>query len=281
MISNSIIHIFLTWLPRLKVFFLALLLALTFPGNSQTTTRSYKIFGKKYQKVEVLDQQLKGAVFYLVSGHGGPDPGATGKYMNHMICEDEYAYDITLRLGRNLIQHGALVYIILRDPNDGIRDEAILKHDEDEYCYPEIKLSEKHNQRLAQTKNALNKLYKKHGSSYQRAVVLHIDSRSKGQTTDVFFYYYSKSTKGEKLCNNLQDTFRKKYDQYQPGRGYKGTVTTRNLFMLNYTQPVTAFIELGNINHTRDQQRFLLSENREALAKWLTEGLILDFKNNR
>ena len=36
--------------------------------------RNYKIFGSKYSRVEIKDNTLKGAVFYLMSGHGGPDP---------------------------------------------------------------------------------------------------------------------------------------------------------------------------------------------------------------
>ena len=92
----------------------------------------YPIFGKEYEVVERKDNQLSGAVFYLVSGHGGPDWGANVKIGNRTICEDEYAYDITLRLARRLIEHGALVYMITRDNNDGIRNEEYLKPDRDE-----------------------------------------------------------------------------------------------------------------------------------------------------
>ena len=62
------------------------------------------LFGKQYAKYETISSELKGATFYLVSGHGGPDPGAMGKMGNHMLCEDEYAYDIILRVARNLMQ---------------------------------------------------------------------------------------------------------------------------------------------------------------------------------
>ncbi|MFC2132819.1 N-acetylmuramoyl-L-alanine amidase, partial [Bacteroidota bacterium] len=78
------------------------------------TSVDYPIFGSKYSKVEIIDNQLKGTVYYLVAGHGGPDPGALGKYGNYTLPEDEYAYDVTLRLARSLISHGALVYLIVR-----------------------------------------------------------------------------------------------------------------------------------------------------------------------
>ena len=224
---------------------------------------------------------LQGAVFYLVSGHGGPDPGAVGKYNGKQLCEDEYAYDVTLRLARDLIQHRATVYMITRDKNDGIRDGWYLAPDKDETCYPSLKIPYKQTTRLRQRRDAVNKLYKKHKGKYQRLVVIHVDSRSKGENIDVFFYHDSRSKSGKKLCYNLRNTFDKKYQQHQPGRGYKGTVSSRNLYMLKYSWPVATFIELGNINHTRDQQRFIKRDNRQALANWLFEGLVEDYKNNR
>ncbi len=240
--------------------------------------QTYEIFGNAYKDVEIKDQALKGAVFYVVGGHGGPDPGAIGKYGSHTLCEDEYAYDVSLRLARNLIEHGATVYMIIRDENDGIRDEAYLKADKDEVCYPELSIPLSQGKRLRQRVNAVNKLYKKHKGQYQRMVILHIDSRSKGKNIDVFFYHYKKSETGKKLANRLQETFQQKYEEHQPGRGYKGSVSSRNLYVIKYSYPTAVFMELGNINHQRDQQRFIKPDNRRALAKWLTEGLIKDFE---
>lgn len=38
-----------------------------------------RLFGKKLADVTVTSNRLQGACFYVVSGHGGPDPGAIGK----------------------------------------------------------------------------------------------------------------------------------------------------------------------------------------------------------
>lgn len=252
--------------------------------NADTNTGKYvihKMFGPKYQNVKIIDNQLKGAVYYLVSGHGGPDPGAVGKYSNHTLCEDEYAYDVTLRLALNLIQHGATVYMIIRDPNDGIRDDSFLKPDKDEVCYPNLKIPLSQIARLRQRKDAVNDLYIKHKGSFQRQVVIHVDSRSRGENIDVFFYYDERSNTGKKLATNLLQTFESKYRQHQPGRGYHGSVSDRNLFVIKYSYPPAVFIELGNINHTRDQQRFIMENNRQAVANWLFEGLVKDFGNNK
>ena len=124
-------------------------------------TMHYHIFGKEHADVEIIGNDLKGAVYYLMAGHGGPDPGAVGTYNGHQLCEDEYAYDVTLRLGRKLISHGASVYMITRDKNDGIRDENYLKADKDEVCYPNLRIPLNQTRRLRQRTDAVNQLYKR------------------------------------------------------------------------------------------------------------------------
>lgn len=251
------------------------------PVKSGGTYRTYDIFGKEYERVEILDNTLSGAIYYLVSGHGGPDPGAIGKLGKHSLCEDEYAYDVTLRLARKLIEHGASVYMITRDPNDGIRNESYLKADNDERCYPNQTIPLNQIRRLRQRTDAVNDLYLKNRTAFQRMVAIHVDSRSRGENIDVFFYHDKRSNSGSKAAHTLLNTFQQKYNQHQPGRGYKGSVSSRNLYVVKNTYPVAVYIELGNINHTRDQQRFIYVDNRQAVANWLAEGLITDFKTNK
>ena len=251
------------------------------PAANAKTTMRFDIFGDKYADVEIKDTKLEGAVYYLMAGHGGPDPGAIGKYSNNTLCEDEYAYDVTLRLARRLIEDGATVYMITRDNNDGIRDDSFLKPDKDERCYPNKRIPLNQLRRLRQRTDAVNNLYLKNKGKFQRMIAIHVDSRSRGENIDVFFYHDRRSKTGEKASRILQQKFQEKYDEHQPGRGYHGTVSSRGLYVVRNTYPVAVYIELGNINHRRDQQRFILANNRQALANWLTEGLINDFETNK
>lgn len=248
-------------------------------NTSEEKAGHYAIFGETYAQVPMRSNRLEGAVFYLISGHGGPDPGAVTHYGEDRISEDEYAYDITLRLAWNLIADGALVYLIIRDPDDGIRDQRILGMDKDEVAYPEDPIPLGQRQRLQQRVDAVNKLYEKHKGQYQRLIVTHVDSRSQGQNIDVFFYHHEKSRSGRQLAENIHSTFREKYAHFQPNRTYAGTFEDRsNLFVVKNTLPATAFIEIGNIRNTRDQRRILDPDNRQALANWIAEGLLLDFE---
>lgn len=236
------------------------------------------LFGKSLAKGKVEGGKLKGACIYVVSGHGGPDPGAIGKVGKTELHEDEYAYDVALRLARCLMQEGAEVHIIIQDARDGIRDDQYLSNGKRETCMGKtIPLNQV--ARLQQRCDAINNLYKKEKDEYTycRAIFLHVDSRSVGEQTDVFFYHREGWSKGQRLASQLRKTFQTKYDKHQPNRGFEGTVSTRGLYVLTHTHPVSVFVELGNIQNSHDQKRFVLSSNRQALAKWITEGFINDF----
>ena len=243
------------------------------------TTLHEPLFGKQLANVKVTSNRLAGACFYVVSGHGGPDPGAIGRVGKHELHEDEYAYDIALRLARNLMQEGAEVHIIIQDAKDGIRDSRYLSNSKRETCMGDaIPLNQV--ARLQQRCTKINELYRKDRRKYKycRAIFLHVDSRSRSAQTDVFFYHAPKSVSGKKLAVTMKETFESKYDKHQPNRGFEGTVSSRNLYVLLQAAPVSVFVELGNIQNTFDQRRFVISSNLQALAKWMTEGFIADYK---
>ena len=235
------------------------------------------LFGKAMASYPIVSNELSGACFYLVGGHGGPDPGAIGTYNGHKLHEDEYAYDIVLRLGRELLMRGAKVHFIIQDKKDGIRNGSVLKNSKRETCMgKEIPLDQV--ARLKQRSLKIDELYRKDKSVYKRAVFVHIDSRSQGKQTDVYFYHAPGSKQGKRLADRMKNTLASKYKKHQPGRGFKGTVSERNLYVLRNTQPAGVYLELGNIRNSRDQQRLVLENNRQALAKWLAEGIVADYK---
>ena len=247
------------------------------PG--QETANTYPIFGADLAYVPPKSSRLDGTVYYLISGHGGPDPGAMEDYNGTTIAEDEYAYDVTLRLARELVSHGAKVYVIVRDEDDGIRDKRTLEIDNDEVVYPDKEIPLDQLERLKQRVDVVNDLYLKNSGKYQRLIETHVDSRTRSENIDVFFYYHENSKNGKHLAESIHSTFKKKYKRFQPNRDYSGTFTDRsNLYMVKNTLPAIAYIEIGNIKNGRDKRRILDPDNRQALAKWISEGVLLDYE---
>ncbi len=248
------------------------------PMKPQKSDVIEPLFGKDYERVPVTSKELDGAVFYLVSGHGGPDPGAIGKFAGHELHEDEYAYDVILRLGRQLMMRGAKVNFIIQDKVDGIRDDQFLQTSRRETCMgAAIPLDQV--KRLKQRCEKINSLYKKDGKGYRRAVFIHLDSRSDDKRIDIFLYHAKGNKTGKMMAENVQSTLEEKYAQYQPNRGFEGTVSRRDLYVLTESNPPSIFLELGNIQNIKDQQRFIRTSNREAMAKWIAEGIVKDYKN--
>lgn len=237
--------------------------------------RVFPIFGKKLEKVPLKSSRLKGKVFYIVSGHGAADAGATAKLGKKLLCEDEYAYDVSLRLARKLLENGALTYIIVRDDDDGIRETEICACDSDEKLWGDQTIPASQKPRLFQRSNLLNELYEENklaGLKDQTMVEIHVDSRSKSTSQDVFFYHKPDDKMGHKLANHVHKTFMLNYLQKRK-RHYHGTLTGRDLHMLRESKMLGLYVELGNIRNVADQQRILKPANREALANWLFEGL--------
>lgn len=245
---------------------------------------NFPIFGETYKKTPIISNKLENQVYYLISGHGGPDPGAVANLDGNLLCEDEYAYDVTLRLARNLLQHGATVYIIVRDPDDGIRDESILKPDYDEVVWFDKPIPRNQVKRLVQRTSVINELVRKHEQDKktvaQRVIEIHVDSRYTTEKVDIFFYYAPNSSKGQSLANSMLNTIKEKYDQHQKGRGYKGVVKARDLHTLRECIPPAVYIELGNITNSFDQKRLLIVNNRQAIANWLLLGIMKEMVGN-
>ncbi|PPK86179.1 N-acetylmuramoyl-L-alanine amidase [Neolewinella xylanilytica] len=239
--------------------------------------RTFAIFGDAYAEVPLLDDRLAGKIFYIVSGHGGPDPGAVGRRGGYLLAEDEYAYDVALRLCRNILQHGGTPYMIVRDENDGIRDEQFLRPDKDETVWGGASLPRNQKMRLFQRSDIINALYRENfekGIVDQTMIAIHVDSRHRGQRIDVFLYYPEGDLVGEVKAQKIQKAIKTQYELVRPGRGYEGSVTSRDLHMLRETIPSGVYIELANIANTSDQERIINPRNRQLLADWLLLGLI-------
>lgn len=241
--------------------------------NSEFNT---KLFGRANSRIEVVDNSLQNRIFYLSPGHGGIDPGAIGTKDGKRLCEDEYAYDITLRLARKLLEHNATVYMTVQDPSDGIREDNYLDCDSDELYYGGDTISGNQTTRLLKRSEIMNELYDKHKKTAksQTALMIHVDSRYEEKRIDIFYYYNEDDAKGKLLANTIYQTIKEKYAQNQPGRGYYGTISTRSLLELRKTKATGVYIELGNIQNPTDQVRFLDPNNRQAIANWLYLGLL-------
>ena len=240
------------------------------------------IFGPRFQDMSPLSTDLRGAAFYIIAGHGGPDPGAITRIGNRTLHEVEYNYDFALRLARNLMRHGATVHIIIQTPGVGIRDDRYLANHRNQTTLgqpiPRAQL-----ERLRQRVDAVNRLYAvdRQHYTYLRALEIHIDSRNANVPIDLFMYYHSTQPLARQTAYTLLREMERMYQRHQPNRGFSGNIIHRNLYILREITPPTIMVEVGNFQNARDRERILNHNNRQAVANWLTNGLIEDFRRHR
>lgn len=237
-----------------------------------------KIFGEKYKDIVIESDYLKDACFYIVSGHGGPDPGATTRIDGRELHEDEYNYDFSLRLARNLMKQGATVYVIIQDEFDGIRDQRLLTDTNFETALGDP-IPRSQVDRLRQRVDKVNELYKRDENlfNYVRAIELHIDSRSPNEQIDLFFYY-ADNPQSRLTSYTLRNEIMAEYKKHQPGRGFIGNVSHRDLYVLRHFAPPSVMLEIGNFQNTLDRERILNPNNRQAIANWLTNAFVKDYE---
>ena len=257
-------------------------------GAAATPTASGRgtnpaIFGARFSDITRTSDNLVGAAFYIIAGHGGPDPGAITRIGNRTLHEVEYNYDFALRLARNLMMHGATVHIIIQaPPNVGIRDERYLQNHRNQTALGE-EIPRGQMDRLRQRVRAVNNLYRidRQHYTYIRAIEIHIDSRNPRQQIDLFMYYHSDEPRARSTAYTLLREMERQYRRHQPNRGFSGHVSHRNLYILREMTPPAIMIEVGNFQNERDRRRILDHNNRQAVANWLTNGFIEDFRIHR
>ncbi len=83
-------------------------------------------FDRAIETLPSLGHSLEGYRIVIDPGHGGVDPGAIvenrdGRGNTVYVVEDEYCYDIALRVYKDLKRHGAEVFLTVLSPNHTIR----------------------------------------------------------------------------------------------------------------------------------------------------------------
>ena len=84
-------------------------------------------FRSQIDAMETKSNALRGWHIVIDPGHGGLDPGAIVSVADGggnplVITEDEYVYDISMRLYQTLLSHGATVSLTVLSPDHHIRD---------------------------------------------------------------------------------------------------------------------------------------------------------------
>lgn len=247
-----------------------LMLAAAIPLSAQPKT-----------KVKPTPKPLSGWVVVLDPGHGGHDPGSSGNFNGQRVVEDEYVYDVSLRVNRLLRSMGALSFLTIKDRKTGVRSwkaQDVFPDDRQE-IYTQGSAAVRAgtwglNQRLAYG-NTLSRRYPKHRQAW---ISIHFDVL--GRNTEIDGVRVITSKTSDRLAKALGTSFAK----YNRLREHAPVIENgdrayglRSLFILNGGNRIRekVLIELGNFNNTTDVWRVRNPITREAYAKAIAEAFLL------
>lgn len=226
------------------------------PENTESS-----IFEKELAKLNSKSNTLKNAVYYLISENDGE---------NNMFIED-----ITMNLAKELLVNGARVYII-KQSQDGSEEDHTSSDME-----AQTETDHKESQLLANAQNyvdVINKRYLRHSKKYQRILVVRSNGSTSSRNLDVSIFHHDKSEEGQKFAENIQSVFR---DNGIKSRSVENLADVfedkNNLFLATNTLVPITIVEMGDFKSNQNQKKISVRSDKQALAKWLTNGLFKDY----
>jgi len=249
------------------------------PAEKPAKPKAASPCAPKAANPSVQGSALRGWMVILDPGHGGRDGGSTGIFNGQMVVEDEYVYDVALRVDRLIKARGGLSFLTLHDKKTGIRSwraQEVFPDERHETFAGQSSIARSGtrglNQRLAYG-NAMSRKYPKYKQAW---ISIHFDVV--GTKKDVEGVRIIKSAGSNGLAQALGCSFGKSSRL----RDINPVVVNgdprfgiRNLWILRGGNKIQekVLVELGNFNNTTDVWRVRNPVTREAYALAIVEAL--------
>ena len=246
----------------------------------------WKAFEREVDGLGRLSNTLRGWHLVLDPGHGGLDPGAVvrtldGRGNRLYVVEDEYVYDIALRVYVLLRLHGAQVTLTLLSPNHLIRSSSpptrtfVNEKNEVYNSYQANKTNSRRNwprgSNLAVRVRIARHAFAKTTKSRRIFLSLHADIDPKAPEAPLVLYYESRNGRNRDLAS-------KNFARILlPALGAGARVRGQGLGVLrNNPAAVKVLVELRNLAYTDHAWALRFEQLRHRDAEKVVKG-ILDY----
>ena len=221
---------------------------------------------------------LYGWVVVLDPGHGGMDPGASGIFQGKRVVEDEYVFDVTLRVRRMIRARGGLAIMTMVD-NVGERSWEPFK------VFPDMRterfttdgtVARAGTSGLRKRLRLGNQVKRKYPKHRQAWISIHFDVRGRGGDDGVRIIVPDTELQIAKSLERSFGNAKRLRDDDPVVESGDRDHGIRRLFVLSGENRIRdkVLIELGNFKNEADVWRIRNHVVREAYARAITDSLV-------
>ncbi len=222
------------------------------------------IFDEELAYIDHKSDKLKDAVIYLISGNDlmGQTP------TNNRVTEE-----INKRLAKELIVHGAQVYVIESKTKAQTVKSGNLEGETTEGALANLS-------QMQEYLETINKKYLKNSGKYQRLLITRVKGGISNNYCDVSIYHHDTSEDGKRIANNIQNVFQQKSVTRKTVKRYKEIFTDKNnLYLAKNSLPAITLIELETTtkSNPEDRNTLVIKSDKALFTDLIANGVLNDY----
>ena len=222
------------------------------------------LFDQELAEINPVSNKLSEAVIYLIAGNDLQNASDSIRNLSDQI---------TQRLAKELMIHGAQVYVIQSDKNAAPDPAHINVLPEEKIEDPMASFAQ-----MQEYVDLVNKRYVKHWGKYQRLIITRVEEVVERPSWEVSIFHQENNGDSKQIAENLQSLFRDQSAKSQSISRYTEVFKHHNnLYLAKNSLPAVTLIDIGKRETPELIDRISVKRDYLELSTIIAEGVMQDY----